>query len=350
MVDIGNVIRFSFSWYKDREFLKYALMYWGVFLVFGTAVLAIVFALFGGYLSALMANSGNLLPSVMADATSGALLGKVLGFAAAIFVLCIVWLLCYIYIDALMMLFALRAKGFSHPKFHFSKVFGLIGLGILAGLAAMFYSFDEKLRKWHWLSLAGVVVSFVVLLAGVLFLPSAAGTAIMLVLLGLLLLFVCFLAYFYFVFVNSLRMAAGMVIFLQAEKGIVESLKESFGLTKGHLIEIFVCNLVVPLIMGIAAMIFVGIFAAIFGLALSPFLPSISLPVTPTAESSLFPGFRQASTSLSTAFFVSNQIASFLFAPFSLLVAAFMAVGIYSELLNDKSAPAAGAAAPSPPK
>lgn len=341
MVDIGNVIGFSFSWLKKGEFLKYALLYWGLFLVFGIAALALVFAMFGGYLASLASDPSLLMQSLVADFANGALLGKILAFVAAAFIICLIlWFFC-IYIEALMMLFALRAKGFSHAQFHFSKVFGLIGLGIVAFLAAMFYSFDEKLRKWHWLSLAGCIVSVIFM--------ALAGVSVVLALVGLLLFLVSILAYIYFVIVNSLRMTASMPIFLQAEKGIVESLKESFGLTKGHLIEIFVCNLAVGIIVAVVTSVLALVLGMLLGLALTPFMPQAALPASlKTALAA--EGVLTDNLAVFLGQYLGQQTANFLLMPFSLLATAFAAVGIYSELLKDKNATAAGAAAPLPPK
>jgi hypothetical protein len=342
MVDIGNVIGFSFSWYKNREFLKYAFLYWGLLLAFLIAGSLVLFALFGGYVNAFTSNSDSLLPLIVAEVMSGALIVKILVFFALAFVLFIAGWFAALCIDILLVLFALRSSGISHLQFSFTKVFEIIGFGVVAMLLALFYSLDNELRKWQWLCLAGMVVSIVFF--------AMYGISLVFLLLGLLLFFVCSLVYFYFVLVNCLRMSVGRVIFLQNEKGIAASLKESFGLTKGHLIEIFICNLAVPLLVAVASAVFLGIIGTILGLALSPFLPSIPLPVAPTAEKMAFAGFQPASTSFSTSLFAGNMIASFLFIPFSLLVTAFMAVGIYAELLKDKSAPAAGAAAPPKPK
>ncbi|MCX6802433.1 MAG: hypothetical protein NT067_04975 [Candidatus Diapherotrites archaeon] len=340
MVDIGNVIGFSFSWYKSREFLKYALFYWALFLVLGAAVLALFLAFFGSYVSAFMADPGALLQSIAADLASGAFLGKILAFFAVAFVLFILFWFATIYINALMTLFALRTKGFSHAQFHFSKVFGLIGLSIVVMLAALFYSFDEKIRKWQWLSLAGLVVSIVLL--------ALSGISLAFLGLGLLLLVVCFLAYIYFAIVNSLRMASGSVIFLQAEKGIMASLKESFGLTKGHLIEIFVCNLAVGVIVAVVTSLIVAVLGIIIGLILMPFMPQVALPAS--LQSALATeGILANNLALVLGQYLGQQIASFLIMPFSLLATAFVAVGIYSELLKDKNAQAASTAAPSPP-
>ncbi|MEM0360136.1 MAG: hypothetical protein QXK06_02235 [Candidatus Diapherotrites archaeon] len=329
MVDIGNVITFSFAWHKNMKFLKYFFLLLLLHLAFWIVFVLAFLAFFGEYLSLLFSNPDSLLQSLALDWSSSAFLYKIIFYILTVFVISLLFLVFEVYVHALIFLFAFQEKGFSTAPFGFNKVLGLIGLGIISFFAALFYSFDESLRKWHWLSLAGLFFSILLMLM-LFFSP-------LLFVFGLLLFLPCFLFYLYFVLVNSLRMTASMAIFLQEEKGVVESLKESFNLTKGHLIEIFVCNLAIAVIVGVVSSIFVFVFGSLLGFALLPFLPPIQLPFN-VPKNFVMTGLEPGGNTFNPSFFVGEQFASLLFSPFSFLIGAFAAIGIYSELLKDREA------------
>jgi hypothetical protein len=117
-------------------------------------------------------------------------------------------------------------------KFFFYPVF--------ASLAAIFSIFDLR-----YLAI-GIVGGLITLIGGATILVNP-GLGVLIAILGFLLM----LAYFVIVIINMIKLSLGQIIFVEKEKSIFESLKESFVVTKGNVFNLFILELVFGLIISI---------------------------------------------------------------------------------------------------
>jgi len=291
---IENVLRYGFAWIEDRESLKYILLNLAVQIATGAAIILLLLMLFQPYLSLLFmgeSTSTALLPFTL---NLQELISRVILFFILLIPILIVSIIALNYVQALMVLFALRKKGITPAGFNFIKLIRLIIMGIAAALAALFYSFDKTFRIIQWLSLFGVIASVLLIRLSPLF-----------ILLALLFLLIYIVAVIY----NFLRLFVTDQIFLHEELGIIETLKKSFEVTRNEVWNVFLAALVLMVVNYILNQL--------------P-LELLKYAVLPTLSS-------QPILALIILFLVA-----ILLAPIVVIFNAFYGVGVYTELLSLK--------------
>ena len=291
---IEDALRYGFAWIEDRESLKYILLNLAVQLATGAATILLLLMFFQQYLSLLF----------MGESTSAAFLplaldwqefiSKVIMFFAFLIPILIISGVALAYVQALMVLFALRKKGLKPASFSFIKLIRLIIMGIAASLAALFYSFDKTFRIIQWLSLFGSIVSILLIRLLPLFIFLA---------LPFLLIYIIIVIY------NFLRLFITEPIFLHEELGIIETLKKSFEITQDEIWNVFLAALVLMVVSYILNQ-----------------LPLELLKYTVLPMLSSQP----------TLALIVSSLVAILLAPIFAMFNAFYKVGVYTELLSLK--------------
>ena len=292
---IEDVLRYGFAWIEDRESLKYILLNLVVQIATGVAIILLLLMLFEPYLSLLIISEPNFAGSLLSTLNLQELISKVILFFILLVPIALVGIIALAYVQALMVLFALRKKGLKPASFNFIKLIRLIIMGIAASLAALFYSFDKTFRIIQWLSLFGGIVSILLMITlSPLFALLAA-------------LFL--LIYIVVVIYNFLRLFVTNQIFLHEELGIIETLKKSFEVTQNEVWNVLLAALVLMVVNYILNQL--------------P-LELLKYTVLPTLSS-------QPILALIILFLIG-----ILLAPIFAIFNAFYKVGVYTELLSLK--------------
>jgi Flp pilus assembly pilin Flp len=141
-------------------------------------------------------------------------------------------------------------KGMNYYKiktaeFNAVKYVKLIVLGVFAGILALI-SYHEKKFFFAFLGTIGLYVLAV--MAGI-----TGQMAI-----AVIFLFTALIATFIYVFIvvyNSIRLSMSPFVFLEKNQGIFESIRESWNLTQGKVIEVLIATVIVGIIVMVVAWI-----------------------------------------------------------------------------------------------
>jgi hypothetical protein len=304
-MDYGQVLEFSFNWFKERESLKYIALYWLAVFVNLAIFAGLVFLFFGDIIAKLLA--GDYLPAVALVMDYTALFARVIPLVLILIPITIVFWLVFLYISALMSLFALHKAGLPAAPFSFYKLLRLIALGIVSFFVAFLSLFNKIFLPILIAAIVCVVAALFSILSGGLGGMMTGGVF-------LLLAVFIFLVYCIVLAYNSVRLSQCGVIFLSKEVSIMDAIKESWDLTNKRFWSIFLAGLLVGIIAGIAVGIASLLLAAIIAI---PLMVVSALP------------FEIAFS------IIGQQIASFVVAPFSMLIGSFCGAAIYKNLLAD---------------
>jgi len=306
-MDYSEVIKFAFSWFKDAKTWKYVGAMMGISLavtILAVALEASLSITLGGPNTLALALTGN------AEAQGILLIEFVAGAAA---------LLISMYISVLILLRAMDLSGFKHEPISPGKFVRYIILLAANYLTAM-------LSLLHRKGLLVLITSVLLIIFGTIIAMVAAGdqmislVSVILLGLGVFLLIPAMVFWAY----NSVRLFASHLFFIQHNLGIAASIKSSWKLTQGRVMEIVIAHVLFFLVM-------LGI-----GIALAVIHLVIMVPVTLLAFTT--------PVVLTLAAGILNSIES----PILGAVTMFLAVGIYIALFKEhgveKPKPAAKAA------
>jgi|GEM_PF-2936434 len=246
--DYKEIFKFSFlDLFKQKGVLKYFL-FWSLFLI--------VLSILQSYVIYFVFGAAAKNPSISPAGIVALISYAVIFFFVFILIASIITA----FFSYLLFALALSAKGKSSVKFSFLRGIKLLLLGIVASFASLFSIFKLKLL----LVPVGGVLSFVIAL--ILFMLSskmsssyAGGEylfAIAVVLIGVLFVLagvLLFFAYFVIVAYNSIRLSMSQIIFVEKEKTIMDSLKLSWGITRGKVLPIFLVMLAIGLAVGVVS-------------------------------------------------------------------------------------------------
>lgn len=294
---VENVLNYGFAWFNDRESLKYILMNFAIQFIASLILISLALGLLG--LNALLLFLGKEMPaSSYLQLMLPDFISRVVLFFLILIPIIIISSLALFYVQALMMLFALRKKNIVPAQFNLFKFLKLVALVIITPIAAMFYSFDKTIRLVQWLSLFGSILSLLLMII----LRSIAFF-----ILPILIIF--FIIYIIAVIYNLLTFFVSEPVFLHKDIGIIEALKTSFNLTHSNMLNILLAALVLFIVNSLIEAI-----------------PSVVIDLVPE-------GLLYASPLL----FLSILFLLFIIiAPFLAIFNAFYYVGAYAELLDAK--------------
>ena len=284
-MNFEEVLKFSFSWIKNRESLKYAgyqyVLIIGFLVIIGVLFLAFFAEAIDMFLKGVAPSEQVLL----------SLSPNIIGFVAIMLVLTIFASIVSYYIFGLMFGFALRQKRLVFEPFPFRKGFRMFLLqNIVEVIYVFFYPPSRKLLVIQWAIILAMLASFLLVLIS----PAVV----------ILLLFTI-PAYIFIIGFNLMRFSMAIPIFLSTKKSISQSLRASWELTRGNALNVFLMQMIVGFATTIIYYIlaFIIMIIPIFALGLSESFVEIVV-----------------------------VIIQLVLLPFSTLVYAFLFTGIYSEL------------------
>ncbi|MFA5930990.1 MAG: hypothetical protein WC821_01625 [archaeon] len=219
---------------------------------------------------------------------------------------------------------ALDSKKMDFVEFNFGRVLKFIGLMIAENLAVLFSIFKLRL-------LLILIAAVALTMAGLILVVLAYNGATLLAIVGLSLLLIAlllYMAYFVVMVYNSLRLTLSSAIFVESEKGIMDSLRSSWNISRGNVLNI----LVVLLIMGLV----LGIVSWIASMPLSMYLTAMSPVNMTTGEVS----FSQSLSQLLNPIAILLTIPSIFVQSIFIIIQTFGMIAIYFELKNKKEAKA----------
>ena len=279
-MNFEEVLKFSFSWIKNRESLKYAGYQYALIIGF-LVIIGVLFLAF--FAEAIDMFLKGVAPSEQVLLS----LSHMIGFVVIMLVLIIFTSIILSYIFGLMVGFALRQKKLVFEPFPFRKGFRLFVLNIVEFIYALFYPLSRKLLVIQWA---------IILVPLLLMLISPAASILFLITVP---------AYIFIIIFNSVRFSMATPIFLSTKKSISQSLRASWELTRGNALNVFLIQMIV----GFATTIIYYILAFI-------------IMIIPIFALGLSEEFGQ----------IVAMIIQLVLLPFSTLVYAFLFTGIYSEL------------------
>ncbi|MBI4053649.1 MAG: hypothetical protein HY394_06470 [Candidatus Diapherotrites archaeon] len=292
-----QVLKFSYSWLKEKRSVKFFA---------ATICLALAFYTLLGGLIFLAAG-----PAVM-SLLSGDALSATAGFLSALPAIIVGGIIIYIayialmfFIQAKAVVFGMSKAGYRHDIVSKSKVLRFLLLSIAEGFVALFSLFKPKL-------LAILGVSLVLFVAGIIFAKTAGLIATLMIITG----FVGLLVYVAVIIYNSYRLSVAVPIFFETNAGIMSSLKQSWKITRGNVLNILISGIIV----------FVPLFVAAFVLDLVAKAPAGFMYASPASINAML-----ATMALST-------IAGLIVLPAQILIETFFHVGIYRELSPPRNA------------
>ncbi len=292
-MDYLQIIKDSFLALKDRSNLKYLIFFFLATLIYIISYLVIVFAL------------SRLLPK-----------GPVQIAVIPVFILLFFTYLLFIaYLCIRIMLKALRHFGLGTAQFGFVKFVKVIVLWVVQGIAVSLCLFTPL---------------FLLLIPPIIVLVIAAVFIDMLIVKVLAALLAAFLAIPYMIAViyNSLRLLFALPVFLSKDIGIIDSLRESWKITKGNVLRILIALILMAFLiwalsMGISLiMLILGIIIAIIIMAIATLLKVGILFVA-----------------LFALLYVIYMVIMLLWKSCMFLIQIFYQVAIYSSLLGKGAAP-----------
>ncbi|HIH09780.1 MAG TPA: hypothetical protein HA254_03855 [Candidatus Diapherotrites archaeon] len=254
-MDYGAILSNSFMNIADRKVLTYIAARILVGIISLILLIGAAFFFFADImpqLAQIMALSQN--PSADPQAATSivmsvlsSVLKNIIPFLLIVIPLVIIEALIQLYLNALMLARGLEIAGLKAPPVTFIKALKLILLEIWIAVAVMFSVYNTKF----------LIALLAIIALGIVAIILAFVSPILALLLGILVFF-ALLAYFVVMIYNAIRLSLTGAHYLANEKGILESAKESWGLTGGKVAEVFMAFILV----------FVVIFAIGFALSL----------------------------------------------------------------------------------
>jgi hypothetical protein len=237
--DFNSVFKFAFlDWLKQKGIWKYFIFIFVFYTLINFAGIYSVYAAFSPI------EGGETITLIEA-------INIMLFFSIYYIVVIFVSLI----VSSILSYFLITKALFSSKKdfveFNAKRWLEFIFLGIAEFFVALLSIFNIKFLL--------VPVSAIVLtiLSILLFVFSYTGNYL-LALLGILFIFLALLLFFVYIFIwfyNSIRLTVSAVIFVEKKKGIMESLKASWDLTKGNVVNIFIVFLVIGIAVGVLSWI-----------------------------------------------------------------------------------------------
>jgi len=217
-----------FSWAKQEGVWKYILGYFIYLLAILVATSYVMYSV--------------LKPFLTINSTSGlaglASISYLIVFllAASIVSLIIQSAFSYLFIAK-----ALNSSGRKFVEFDLGRWVKFIVLEIMTSIAVVLSLFNLKLLLVGLAALACMVIAFIAL----------AFTSLLVFIIFLLLGALLGLAYFVIMVYNAIKLSMGCVSYVESEKGIIEALKDSWNLTGGSTLNVFIGLFLIGLIVGI---------------------------------------------------------------------------------------------------
>lgn len=239
-MDYAEVLSFAFSWVNKKETWKYVFLLWAVLILLmilaAILLLGLLYAFFAPYMGNILSSSENFALGLVGYFITNP--ASTISFLISLLLICILLAIFAIagftYVNGLIYHFALREKNLSNSSFGIKKAFCLFLLGLAESLFAIFSVFNLKFLLLLGATIVGVILTFM---------PFPAS------IFGWLLAILCGLAYLAVIFYNIYRLALGGPIFMSREIGIIDSLKESWRISEGKVLEIFLAIFIVAIIM-----------------------------------------------------------------------------------------------------
>lgn len=393
--DYGEILKFSFSWVKRTETLKYAALKWAVELVLILLVLASVFVAFAPLILGFLANPADFIANSASNLVQLGigLMGGIVILLFLFAVLSIASLFVELYLSVLFSLYALRQANLPTAPFNFNRLIRLFVLQITGGFLVMF----SGVHKNVWLIFAGLALAMVLLILGfvnplfifagialallsyfslfifplylyfkadskdtiiihkklLLLPPTTIFLFLLFIFLGpvnpifailiMLLLMIIILAYICVIIYNTLRVVFSEIEFISSGKGIFDSLRASIELSEGKVSTIFVASLI-WLVFGIIVFyILYMIMSSVLAIIVLPFVPAdvwgLETFLLSLSTVSFPAGTLLESVRVSVARTIAENIWAFIVAPFSILFSIFFTVGVYRNALLGKKQP-----------
>jgi len=293
-----QIVKFSFSWLKKTESLKYVLLYYLVNIVFFAGIFLIGLLFFQNLILSALSGSSTALTNFISNPASGV---AIIGFLSVAFLWLLIFLIASLYVSLLMTLFALRSKSLPASQLGFVKVLKVIFLEIISSFIALLCIYNLKflLVLVATIALFGLAVLFGVIGQGIIAVVCSIFAILALI------------AYLVITWYNSIRLSFSSVIFVSKDTGVFSALRESWGLTRGRVIDIIIASIIGAVVIMIVFMV-IGFVFSIFTSVLALVLVSPALQI------------------------ILRLILDTLVFPLQLLCSAFLSVAIYSELLIGK--------------
>lgn len=226
-------------WNRDGSTWKYLLAIYAASIVSLIVFVLLAFFLFGPAFFELMAfaakaeGSGTTVDPTLISPLVSQMVSNTLIFIAIFIPLVLLMALVLSYLQSLIQVRALQLNGLQTDDFSVGKFVRLIGLWIYVFFAASFSFYNKTLMI---LSI-GFVLFLIFSMVLTFFMPA-----------GVFLLFIVILLmipYIGIVIYNSFRLTMASAIFLHKRIGIADAAKESWEMTKGNLLMIFIILLVI---------------------------------------------------------------------------------------------------------
>jgi len=234
-LDINSVLKFSvIDWIKDRSALKYFFVIFIFYLLVNISVGFFMYSTFMPFI-------GNAQP----DASQSIFM--IANMIVFIFVLMFVAILIASIFNYFIISKALKSKKLGAVPFSVSRWVYFVLLSIAESIAAVFCLYKLRLLL---IPIAGVILSIIALVLIIVFSYSNVILSLIGVLIFLVAL-ILFLVYFVIAIYNAYRLSLASVIYIEKERGVWDSLRMSWEITRGKVLDIFV----IMLIIGIAGSI-----------------------------------------------------------------------------------------------
>ncbi len=243
-----SIISFAFDWLKTKDSIKILLPY---------GALCAVMALFG----VLQQNFSERIPA----SNSIYLVGLLVSFGFRV-----LFVFVSFYFVGLAIVFALKRKQ-KHPRFFGGEEFiGLIKTAIVNLVCSLVWCQNKKIRAAQVSCLSVLIVSVASLFS--LFLVSMHSENLLLANLSVFILlvlvsFLLALAYFLVVAYASTRYCFSIIVFLEKKTEAMDSVRKSWELTRGSVLEILLAWIAAGIVSAIAfglVAFFLSIFFALF--------------------------------------------------------------------------------------
>jgi len=232
-MDYERILSGGFDWIKDRK---------SILLIAVILVLSIAISLSILYLTkdlGLTAGQPYAYEKIMKLAVT----------AVTVIVIMIVIGLIEGFFSALLNVRALELKGMKPKPFSVLKYIKLIALEIIAFFYALF-SLKNKYFLWFFLIILGLFI-----------LGAILSVVPVINIFGLIILFcamILFMPYLLIVVYNSIRYSMAPQVFLHKKDSMIESIDESYEITRPHVFSIFAVMLIYGIIIAFIAAVFVA--------------------------------------------------------------------------------------------
>ncbi len=236
-----GIVSFAFDWLKARDSLKILLPY--------------------GALSAVMVLISVLEQNFQKNVPVSSSLYPV-GLFVSIGLLILFWLVSF-YFVGLALAFALKIKKRRPRFFGCEEYIEFIKVAIVSFFRSLIWCQNTKIRAAQ---VSGFSVSLVSLLLLVLALPSRNSLVIIPL---ILVLFLVAFAYLLVVVYASIRYGFSVVAFLDKRTEVADSVKQSWEITRGSVLQILFASILAVLVSGIAfgaVALLLSIFCMLFGI------------------------------------------------------------------------------------